>query len=148
MNRLLHTITLFATLGGAGVLCIGEAQGGKSEEKVRVIATATKIDATGKQTVTITLEIDKGIAVYANPVNLTWGGKPEPDFDSDRTHVTIRAKEKVTTTVKYPKGKVFTTKFLKDVVQYEYYDGRVQLEAVVQRVAGDVSPLEVAIHFR
>src|SRR5438093_8038435 len=44
------------------------AAGGKSDEEVKLSVTAGKLDASGKQTITLTAVINKGWHIYANPV--------------------------------------------------------------------------------
>ena len=66
---------------------------------------ATKPDAKGNKPVTVALEIEKGWYLYANPVNSKLGGIPE-DIGSEM-RITITAKEKVTSEVKYPAGTAF-----------------------------------------
>jgi hypothetical protein len=113
--------------------------GEKSDSKVKASATASSVGADGKQTVSITLEIDKGWYIYANPVRLK-------GYEDNHTVVTFTAKEKVAATVKYPEGVVkTTTDEKKKEVQYRAYEGRVVLQAQLQRTAGDNSPLQVSI---
>jgi len=110
----------------------------KSDGKVKASATATKVDAKGEQTVTITLAIDKGWHIYANPVN-----HKEEFLDGAKTKVKISAKAKVEASVKYPAGATHVDKKSKD--QYDIYEGTVKIEAKVKRSGGDTSPLELII---
>ena len=109
----------------------------KSDSKVKATATASKIGADGKQTVTIELAIEKGWHLYANPVN------HNNDFlNGNKTVVKIAAKEKLQSfSVKYPEGK--TKVDGKD--SYDVYTGVVKLQAVVVRAKGDTSPLEINV---
>ncbi len=108
----------------------------KSDSKVKATATAGKISADGKQTVTITLDVAKGWHLYANPVN------HNNDFlNGNKTIVKIAAKEKVQFNVKYPVGK---TK-VDDKEKYDVYAGVVKIQADVVRMMGDSSPLEISI---
>lgn len=108
----------------------------KSDTKIKAKATATKIGDDGKQTVTITLDIDKGWYIYANPVNHNNDG-----FNSNKTVVNIAAKEKVKFSVKYPEGRI--KKDGKEI--YDIYVDTVKLQAEVVRAKGDTSPLEIRI---
>lgn len=116
-----------------------EAQGGKkSDSEVKVSAKAGKIDDTGKQMVTVTLAINKGWHVYANPVG-------NADLRSSQTVVTVTGKEKLEQAkVDYPEGKIINDKL---VGNYRTYEGQVDIKATVQRAKGDTGPLEVSVRF-
>jgi uncharacterized protein YyaL (SSP411 family) len=117
----------------------GQPVGGgakRSDAVVKATAKGDKPAADGKQTVTVTLTMDKGWHVYANPVG-------NQDLDSARTIVALSGKIKPkAVNVDYPKGKV-----VKDMVvgDYNVYEGRVEIKATVERAADDVGPLEVTI---
>lgn len=119
---------------GTLALVLPVMAGVKSDAKVKATAKASKIGADGKQTVTITLDIEKDWYIYANPV------KAE-DFEDNRTRVSIKAKEKVDTNVLYPAGK---TKEL-GKLKYNIYEKSVTIEAIVKRAPGDTSPLQLSI---
>jgi hypothetical protein len=108
----------------------------KSDSKVKATATATKVGADGKQTVTITLDIAKGWHLYANPINST-----NEFLEPNQTVVKVAAKEKVKFDVKYPAGKTVRDKTDK----YDVYTGVVKIQADVVRKMGDSSPLEITI---
>jgi DsbC/DsbD-like thiol-disulfide interchange protein len=113
------------------------AQGSTSASKVKATATASRPDAAGKQTVTVTLDIDKGWHLYANPVG-------NEDLAENKTVVTITGKAKPqSVTVEYPKGELIKDPLLK--ATYRVYVGRVAIRAVVQRAAGDTGPLQADI---
>ena len=115
-----------------------EAGGKKSDSEVKVTAKAGKPDNSGKQVVTITLAINKGWHVYANPVG-------NPDLRSSQTIVTVSAKEKPEQVkVDYPVGKVVNDKL---VGNYRTYEGQVDIKTTVQRAKGDAGPLEVSVRF-
>ncbi|MBI2805764.1 MAG: hypothetical protein HYX68_12360 [Planctomycetes bacterium] len=112
-----------------------DAAGTKSDSKVKATATTTKIDAKLTQTVTITLKIDKGWHLYANPVNHEF-------LEGAATTVKIAGKNKNTTaSVKYPPGK----KIVDKKETYNIYEGVVKINATVVRAPGDVGPLEITI---
>jgi DsbC/DsbD-like thiol-disulfide interchange protein len=105
---------------------------------VKASAVASKVDASGKQTVKVTLEVDKGWHIYANPVK-------NEDFESVQTVVTIDAKTKLKDIkIQYPKGKEHE---LKGGVNYFVYENKIVIEAEVTRSANDTSALEVEVRF-
>jgi DsbC/DsbD-like thiol-disulfide interchange protein len=116
----------------------GEKKFGKSDTKVKATATATKLDADGKQMVTITLQVEKGWYIYANPVD-------NEDYEGNRTIVAIKAGEKVGAKIRYPDGKVRTDKTDKGVVRTNIYEGKTTIQVDVTRVKGDASPLQIAV---
>jgi DsbC/DsbD-like thiol-disulfide interchange protein len=112
-----------------------EAGGGKkSDSEVKVTAKAGKPDNSGKQVVTISLAINKGWHIYANPVG-------NPDLRSSQTVVSVKAKE---FKIDYPVGKITKDKLVGD---YRTYEGQVDIKATVQRAKDDSSPLEVSVRF-
>jgi DsbC/DsbD-like thiol-disulfide interchange protein len=111
------------------------AQAKKSDSVVKVEAKADKPDADGKQTITITLDIDAPWHVYANPVE-------NEDLTSAQTVVSIGPKDKVKDVkIEYP-----TSKLQKDNdITFKIYEGKVTIKAQVKRAKDDNSPLEVTI---
>src|SRR5439155_14185102 len=108
----------------------------KSDSVVKAKAEAEKIGADGKQSVKVTLTVEKGWHIYANPVG-------NPDQESAATTVTITGKTKPKDVkIEYPKGKL-----VKDMLvgNYIVYEGEVVIKAVVERANGDSAPLEVAV---
>jgi DsbC/DsbD-like thiol-disulfide interchange protein len=132
MFRIQFLLCTFALATLALVLPV--MAGEKSDSKVKATAKASKIGADGKQTVTITIDIDKDWYIYANPVK-------SEDFEDNKTRVTIKAKEKIEADVKYPAGKVKEY----DKIKMNIYEKSVVIEATVKRAAGDTSPLQVSI---
>lgn len=115
---------------------LGQAK--KSDGVVKVEATANKPDADGKQTITITLDIDKTWHVYANPVD-------NEDLTPAQTVVSIASKGKPEGVkiekIEYPTGKLEGDKDAK----YKIYEGKVVIKARVKRPSGNNDPLEVTI---
>src|ERR1700722_6543054 len=75
------------------------AQAKKSDSVVKVTAKGGKADADGKQTVTVTIQIEKGWHIYANPVG-------EDSLKPVQTMLTVTGKEKPQDVkVEYPAGK-------------------------------------------
>jgi DsbC/DsbD-like thiol-disulfide interchange protein len=120
----------------AGILPELRAGLKNSGDKVKVTATATKPDAAGKQTVTVTFVIDKGWHIYANPVG-------NELLAEAKTVVDIKSAGKPEVTLKYPPGKVFQDKDEK----YRVYENKVSVQATVVRTIGDKGPLEVSVRF-
>jgi len=131
MIRQLLALVLFAA--AALLACqSGEAGSKRSDGKVKVEAKAGKADG-GKQTIAVTIDIDKGWHVYANPVK-------HPMFEEAATVVEIRAGgKKVDAKVKYPAG---TERTEKGVGKLQIYEGQVVIEAVVE---GGTGPYEVSV---
>src|SRR5581483_6955016 len=132
-RRTLGLTAMALLLAAAGTAL---AQGNKSDSVVKATAKADKPGDDGKQTVTITLEVDPEFHVYANPVG-------NDDFDSNKTAVTVTGKKKPESVkVDYPPGKPVKDSVVGD---YKIYKGKVTIKAVVQRAKGDDGPLEVAV---
>lgn len=109
-----------------------------SSSKVRAFASAGKINEAGKQTVIITLMIDKGWHVYANQVR-------NPKYEAVKSEVKIQAMVRpVKYDVQYPAGTFYTGKYN---VRCMVYQDSVDIVAVVQRAPGDNGPLEIDISF-
>ena len=108
----------------------------KSDSVVKATATAEKPDAAGKQVVTLTLAIDKGWHLYANPVGAE-------DFASVQTTVKVKAKGPLDgVKVVYPTGKE-----IKDATlgAYKVYEDTAAITITANRAKGDDSPLELTI---
>src|SRR5207244_2341203 len=89
----------FAALAGAA-----HAQLKKSDTVVKAEAKADKIGADGTQVVTITLTIDKGWHLYANPVG-------NADLSDNQTTATLSSTNKLQDVkVEYPEGKLVKDK--------------------------------------
>lgn len=112
------------------------AQLKKSDNVVKVEAKADdKPDANGKQTITITLDIEKSWHVYANPVK-------NEDLVNGQTVVTVASRARLEDVkIVYPAGKTFGEKDEK----CEIYEGVVTIKANVKRARGDNGPLEVSV---
>jgi hypothetical protein len=137
MGRATGFFAIVLTVAAAAEICAQPF--GKSDTKVKSTAIALYPHTDGKQVVIITLEIEEGWYIYANPV----GPK---NFADNQTVVTFTAKEKVTASVNYPEGVVKTAvDENKQAVRYRVYEGKVKLLARVQRAGGDKSPLQVSV---
>src|SRR6516162_1108235 len=114
----------------------GAAQLKKSDTVVKAEAKADPVGADGKQLVTITLTIDKGWHLYANPVG-------NADLADSQTAVSVSSKNKLQDVkVEYPEGKLVKDKVVGD---YKTYEGKVTIKATVSRAKGDTEPLDMAV---
>src|SRR5258708_39690200 len=102
MNRMMVRPLAFAVavlIAGLALTASLAAAPLKSDSVVKATAVAGKPDADGKQTVTLTLAIDKGWHLYANPVG-------QEDLASVQTTVKVKAKSAVdNVNVDYPASK-------------------------------------------
>jgi hypothetical protein len=118
------------------------AQGGgakRSDSVVKVVAKADKPGADGKQVVTVTMKVESGWHIYANPVG-------NENQESSATTLTVEGAGKPRNVrVDYPPGKL-----VKDplVGNYSIYEGEVTIKATVQRASGDKGPLDVKVKFQ
>jgi hypothetical protein len=115
------------------------AQKGKSSKsdyyvKVHATAEPEKPGEDGKQVLSVTLTIDKGWHIGANP----------PGESGKATVVQVRSKDKLQQLkVNYPPGKL-----IRDPDgDYRIYQGTVVMQTTVQRARGDTDPLQVAVRF-
>src|SRR5262245_58192652 len=112
--------------------------GGKSDDEVKVSAEASKIGKDGKQTITLTMKVNKDWHIYANPVG-------NDQLAEAATVIKLITKAKPQdVTIKYPAGKEANDKILG---KYRYYENAVDIPIVVQRAAGDSDPLVVSVRF-
>ncbi len=128
-----------AALAALAVTWSETQAGTKSDSEVKVSAVGTKIGAGGNQTITVTLNVNSGWYIYANPV----GNK---DLESAETIVTVKAKVRPKeVNVKFPEGILKEDKVVGD---YKIYEGKVEIKAEVTRAPGDTSPAEVTVQFQ
>jgi DsbC/DsbD-like thiol-disulfide interchange protein len=108
----------------------------KSDSVVKATAAAGKPGPDGKQTVTVTLAIDKGWHIYANPVG-------NADLTAVQTAVKAKAAGALdNVSVDYPAGKKVKDSVVGDYLTYE--DSAV-ITVTVTRAKGDDSPLELTV---
>jgi hypothetical protein len=125
---------------GAGlVLAIvlgSTVNGGGKVDPVKVKAMAGKASAADKQVVIVTLNIDKGWHVYANPVG-------HEDLVSAETTVKVSTAGKaIPAKLKYPDGTPHTDKLLGT---FRIYENQVNVEAEFPRTD---SPVDVSVTFQ
>jgi len=121
----------------AGVaLTLGPAQGGgkKSDAEVKAAAKADPTGRDGKQTIHLTLTINKGWYIYANPVG-------NEDFAANATTVSVKSKLQAIDIV-YPAGKLKKDNVVGD---YRIYEDQVTIPIQVRRAPGDAGPLELNV---
>ncbi len=133
-------LTGLLAIGMVGLSAVeAVAQAKKSDAEVKVTAVADKPDADGKQTVTVTLAVNAGWHVYANPVG-------QEDLAGAQTVVTVIGKAKPEEVkIEYPAGKLVEDKTVGD---YKVYEKKVEIKALVRRAKGDTGPLEVTVKFQ
>lgn len=130
-------ILLLTMVGAISMISAATQAGEKSDAKVKATASAKKSGADGKHVITITLDIEKGWYIYANPINAN-----TDTLAGNETRVALQAKGKVMGVARYPTGK----QKMDDKYKFDIYEGNVVIQADVQRTLGDASPLEISIH--
>jgi DsbC/DsbD-like thiol-disulfide interchange protein len=114
------------------------AQPRDSSAKVKTSAVVGPIEQ-GKQTATITLTVEKGWHIYANPVG-------NEIFEPCETCVHIKAHAApAKVDIQFPAGTQINLPATK--LKLMIYEGKIDIPVVVQRTAGDTSPLEIEISF-
>jgi DsbC/DsbD-like thiol-disulfide interchange protein len=107
----------------------------KSDSVVKAKADAEKIAADGKQVITLSLKIDDGWHLYANPI-------PD-DFPGIPVSVTVEGKAKPKDVkVEYPTGKLVKDALAGD---HHIYEKEAKIKVIVTREKGDTGPLDVSI---
>jgi DsbC/DsbD-like thiol-disulfide interchange protein len=125
-----------ALVAGLTLTAVRATAAETSADKVKITPEAKAPDTEGNQVVTLTLEVEKGWHLYANPVG-------NEMLEESQVVVTATAKEKPeSVTVEYPAGEVVKDKTLGD---FKAYFGKVTIKAKVRRAKGDTSPLQVTI---
>jgi hypothetical protein len=128
---------LLFLVGGRTEVNAGEDKD-KSKSVVKVEVTADKPDADGKQSLTVTLEIDPDYSVYANPVGVK-------SFEEERTRVEVtRDGKPIDVKFAYPEGKLVE---VKETGSYRVYEKKVIIKGTVQRTKDDPLPLKVSVRF-
>lgn len=128
---------LGATLLAFSAIALAQTGGKKTTESVvKVKAKADKPAADGTQTVTVTLTIERGWHIYANPPG-------NDDLKSSQTVVTISGADKpATTKTNYPKGKTVKDALVGD---YATYEGTAEVKLTIKRPLGGKGALEAAV---
>jgi uncharacterized protein len=132
-------LLLGALLLALGPTGIRSADAGKEKSPTKVTAkAATRPDAQGRQTVLVTLEIDKPWHAYANPVR-------NELLEPNKTVVKIASKggKLEDVQIEYPPGE----KMVDGKETFQVYRGKVTITGKVRRGRGDTSPLEVTVTY-
>jgi DsbC/DsbD-like thiol-disulfide interchange protein len=136
-ERGLARLLPLALLGAAALILGPAVEAGGKKSPTKVTASSTKPDSEGRQTVTVTLEIDKGWYAYANPVG-------HEDLEQAQTTLKFTAKSKLAEVkIDYPKGKLKVDG--KD--SYRIYEDKVTIKAHVRRSKGDTGPLDLSVKY-
>jgi uncharacterized protein YyaL (SSP411 family) len=107
-----------------------------SDSVVKVTGKSQKPGADGKQVIKLTLAIDKGWHVYANPIG-------NEDLASAQTVVKISGGDKAKTAIDYPKGKTVKDKIVGD---YNVYETEAVIGVTVEWPKGVTpAPLELSV---
>jgi hypothetical protein len=107
-----------------------------SESVVKVSAKAQRPGPDGKQVIKLTLTIDKGWHVYANPIG-------NEDLASAQTSVKISGADKAKIAIDYPKGKTVKDKIVGD---YNVYEADAVIGVTVEWPKGATpAPLELSV---
>jgi hypothetical protein len=108
----------------------------RSDAVVKILASASPSDSSGKQALTITLVHEKGWHTYANPIG-------NPEFDNNKTVVTVYCEGKpIGARVEYPPGTVIKSSVIGD---YRVYENKVKIKVLVPRAPCVSNPLEVRV---
>lgn len=136
----MRTIAALAGVVALGIVLVGGSHAGEtgSASRVKVSSGAAKPDASGKQVITITMIIDKGWHIYANPAR-------NSIVASVQTEVKVLGRNPADVKIAYPPGKSHTDKQVPDQ-KYMVYEDRVDIPLQVQRTPND-GPVEVTLHF-
>lgn len=101
-----------------------------TDKVVTVTAKAEKPAADGTQKVNVTVKIEKGYHIYANPIG-------NDDLDNNKSVLTVSGADLVS--VDYPKGKTIVDKVLGD---YNTYEKEITITAKIKRKAGATGNVE------
>jgi hypothetical protein len=112
---------------------------GKFDSHVKVEVIADKPDADGKQAIAVTLEVEPGWHVYANPAN-------HELFEKEATKVKASVGgQSVDVKMDYPRGKL-----IEDAVagNFRVYERKVTIKGTLHRDRGDARPVKVTVGFQ
>lgn len=116
-------------------LLVGTGHAGmKSDSQVKAAIEASKPDAEGKQVITITLDVNKGWYIYANPID-------NKDFLPNQTNLRVLAgKKEVEAKFDFPPGVTKTV----GKESYKVWKDKITIKAHVVRPA-DVKEMEIHV---
>jgi len=111
----------------------------RSDAVVKISAQTVAADNAHHRRITLTLKIDEGWYIYANPVG-------NAEMQGSETVVTVAGNRAKLVKVVYPRGKLCKDKLLDQEIEYRIYEGTIQIEATVEPPPDDQS-IELAIKF-
>lgn len=126
-------VTMIALIVGVTSGIALRAGGKNADSRAKISVASTAPDESGKQLVTVTLDVKKGWHMYANPVD-------NEDLRGAQTVVKILGAKD--TNVLYPPGLPQSNNTFGS---HKVYEGRTNIKVVVVRPAGDNRPLEVEV---
>ncbi len=103
--------------------------------RVQVSAEAGKIDNAGRQAISLSLQIEKGWHLLANPSGL-------PDLERYETRVTVEGKGVSAVKVVYPRGIEVEDEVLG---KWKKYEGKVGIRIELQRDGRAGEPVEIRV---
>ncbi len=109
-----------------------------SKKEVKVTARTSGKTAGGVEVVTLTLDVNKGWYIYANPV----GNK---EFSINETKVAVKGLPPTQIKIRFPRGKV---KRDAKYGSYNIYDGKVNILVQIQHRPSDRGPINVQVEFQ
>jgi hypothetical protein len=108
------------------------------KQAIELNAEPIKLDAEGREVVTIRMHIKPKFFVYATP-------QPVNELEPVDAKLTVKSKDpKTRAIVVYPKGR----EEKEGPFRWSIYEGTLAFVAIVQRAPGDDSPLECTLRFR
>lgn len=134
MARTYSRSLVLLLLAGVWLVNMQTIQAGGKVDPVKISAKGGKPDSAGKQKVTVTLTIEDGWYVYANPVD-------NEQFAPNALQVKVKGG---TAKVVYPPAKEKTETLNGEIIKFKVYRNKAQVVAEVQRTA---NALEVAVRF-
>jgi hypothetical protein len=136
--RLFGVVSLTGCLVAAACLHAQEPTSKKDEFPVKMTATASKPDANGNQQIVVTLTIQKGYHVHANPPR-------NVDLEGYEVRMKVMGKNLTEARISYPEGELAGDKA---IGTYRIYQGKVTFKADVRRPNRDTEPLLVSVFVR
>ncbi|GIW82718.1 MAG: hypothetical protein KatS3mg105_4525 [Gemmatales bacterium] len=146
MRRLLACRTLhegkpllFALVLLVGAVAVGLVEARKrSQDVVRVNAVFEPAAADGWRRLLVTLRIQPGWHIYANPVGPT-------ELHDVQTEISPATADTIFLRVDYPRGKVQQSEFLGS---YRIYEGTVTIPVLVRHKGGSTGPAGIVVRFQ
>jgi hypothetical protein len=135
------TLAVLAAVAVLAFLTVGRSPArtpAKTDSVVEVTVAAEKPDADGKQVLTVTLDVEPGWYIYANPVGDELFEKAQAKVEVTREGKLIAVK------FDYPEGKLIK----EELIEYRVYERKVAIKGTLQRGKDDSRPLKVSVRFQ